>query len=75
MNNALLTYSRWNIEADDEGILVCRGEHEKHEHCEAHMERLSPQEVRAILNDMRDKLLDAHRMLTLQHAKIERLED
>jgi len=49
---------RWNFEADDDGLLVCRGQHEKHEHCEAHMERLPPHEALEIINALRSECLN-----------------
>ncbi len=52
-----VTYRRWNFEADDEGLLVCRGLHENSEHCEAHMERLSPHETLEIINALRAECL------------------
>ncbi len=54
---------RWNFEADDDGLLVCRGLHESGEHCEAHMERLSPHEVLEIVNAMRAQLLHVDAVL------------
>ena len=48
---------RWNFEADDDGLLVCRGRHEGHEHCEAYMERLSPHEALEIINALRSECL------------------
>ena len=48
---------RWNFEADDEGLLVCKGEHDKGERCEAHMERLSPHEALKIINELRAECL------------------
>lgn len=50
-------YRRWNFDADDNGLLVCRGEHESNEHCEAHMERLSTHEALAIINELRAECL------------------
>lgn len=50
-------YRSWNFEADDDGLLVCKGVHESSEHCEAHMERLSPHEALNIINELRDECL------------------
>lgn len=59
-NERLVSVSlrRWNFEADDDGLLVCRGQHESHEHCEAHMERLSPHEALEIINALRAECLN-----------------
>ncbi|MEE9315993.1 MAG: hypothetical protein V3U97_02680 [bacterium] len=50
-----MKYTRWNFDAYDEGILVCRDNHEKGQPCES--EDLSPYEVLEILDDMRAELL------------------
>lgn len=49
---------RWNFDADEKGILVCKGQHEWLEHCEAHMERLHPAEVLKIINELRSECLE-----------------
>lgn len=48
---------RWNFDADDDGVFVCKGLHESSDHCEAHMERMSPHEVLEVLNTMRAQAL------------------
>lgn len=52
-----VTYRRWNFDADDESVMVCKGEHESSDHCEAHMERLSPHEALEIINALRAECL------------------
>ena len=44
---------RWNFEADDDGLIVCREQHEKHESCEAHSERVTPHEALTIIRVLR----------------------
>jgi len=55
--DASVKYRRWNFDTDDEGLLVCRGLHDGNEHCEAHMERLSPSEALVIINALRSECL------------------
>ena len=43
---------RWNLAADDAGIVVCRDTHEKGEPCEAHQERISHKEVLSMLEEL-----------------------
>lgn len=50
-------YRRWNFDCDDDGIVVCKGDHEKSDHCEMHEVRLSPAETLAIITELRDGLL------------------
>lgn len=50
--------SRWNFEVDDDGILVCHGYHDKSDHCESHMERISNHEVIEIINSLRSEVLE-----------------
>lgn len=46
---------RWTFEADDEGLLVCRGDHDKVAGCEK--ERLSPRESLEIIEKLRAEAL------------------
>ena len=47
---------RWNFEEAEDGVSVCKGEHEKGQPCV--YEKLSPFEVVGIINKMRSKLLN-----------------
>lgn len=51
----LVKYRRYNFEATDTHVTVCRDNHEKGQPCE--YEELSPYEAVDILNDMRSSLL------------------
>lgn len=46
---------RWNFEATEDAITVCRDHHQKGQPCE--YEELSTYEVVDIINDLRSKLL------------------
>lgn len=66
----------WNFEADDESLMVCRGGHENSEHCEAHMERLSPHETLEIINSLRSKALELEARQSQQvHGETKYTED
>lgn len=65
---------RWNFDADDEGVLVCRTPHDRSESCIPFMERLSPYEVLEILNDLRAMCLELsvlRQQLPIEPSKIE----
>lgn len=47
---------RLNFDADDEGLLICWGRHEKAMPCE--YERLNPHEVLKLIEQMRSELLN-----------------
>lgn len=47
-------FYRWNFDADDDGLLICKGEHERSNGCT--MERVSPHETLQIVNLMRSRL-------------------
>lgn len=55
-----MKYSRWNFDADGDGILVCR-DHEKGQPCE--YEELGHYKVLEILDDMRSELLRMEMLL------------
>ena len=42
---------RWNFDADDQGLMVCRGDHGKAPACQ--MDRLSPYESLEVINSLR----------------------
>jgi hypothetical protein len=50
---------RWNFEATDSGIMVCRDHHDKGQPCE--YERKSPQETVQIIEDLRSAALQLAR--------------
>ncbi len=56
-----MKYSRYNFEATDTCVTVCKDEHNKGQPCE--YEELSPHEIVDIINDMRS-------MIPLQHTGI-----
>jgi hypothetical protein len=56
-----MKYRRFNFEATDSHVTVCRDNHEKGQPCE--YEELSPYEVVDILNDMRSSLLKVESLL------------
>ena len=45
-----MKYHRWNFEATDSGIVVCKNEHEKGHPCE--YEELTPKEAIKIIEEM-----------------------
>jgi len=48
-------YSRWNFQVSDDELLVCKGEHDKHDECI--YQKLDVNEILDILNDMRSRLI------------------
>jgi len=56
--------ARWNFEADDESVMVCRGQHERSDACE--YERLSSHQVLEILNSLRSRVLELEARIKLQ---------
>ena len=50
---------RWNFEATDSGIMVCRDHHDKGQPCE--YERMSPQEAVQLIEDLKSAALRASR--------------
>lgn len=50
-----MKYARWNFEANDDAVSVCKDEHDKGQPCE--YVELSPHEIVEILNDMRSQIL------------------
>lgn len=52
-----MDYKRWNFEANEDGVTVCKDEHDKGQPCE--YEELSSYEVVEIINNMRSKLIRA----------------
>lgn len=48
----MIIRKRWNLDADSEGIVVCKDTHEKGEPCEGHQERISHKEVLGMLEEL-----------------------
>lgn len=53
--------SRWNFEATDNDVLVCRALHEKGEECE--YEKMSPAEIVELLETYRRRTLKLQQVL------------
>ncbi|GEM_PF-5830347 len=65
-----MKYARWDFEATDSGLTVCKHNHDKGQPCE--YEDLTPHETLEILNDMRSKLLRVS--FLLQQIELAKLE-
>jgi hypothetical protein len=48
-------YRRWNFDADDDGVMACPGNHDKHEPCR--MAHICHHETLSILNAMRAQII------------------
>lgn len=59
--------ARWNFEATDDGVVVCRDTHEKGDKCE--YERMHPAEVVQLLNEYRARILELERLASLMIAE------
>jgi len=53
----MIDYHNWNFETDDEGVNVCKNNHEKGQPCE--YEQLNPDETLKIIDDLRAQLFKA----------------
>lgn len=56
--------ARWNYEATDTEVLVCREYHEKGEKCQ--YERMHPAEIVQMLNTYRSRILELERLVALR---------
>lgn len=61
----MIDYHRLNFDTDDEGVIVCKDNHEKGQSCE--YEQLSPDETLEIINDLRKQLFEAKEIIALVH--------
>lgn len=60
MNSPILDHChRWNFEAADSGVMVCRNHHEKGQPCE--FERMPPQEAVKLIEDLRSAAIQLSR--------------
>lgn len=58
-----MEHSRWNFDATDTDIVVCRDNHDKGDKCE--YERMHPAEVLQLLNQYRARILELERLAAL----------
>ncbi|MFY9326480.1 MAG: hypothetical protein WAO76_00430 [Georgfuchsia sp.] len=58
-----MEHARWNFDATDTDIVVCRDKHDKGDKCE--YERMHPEEVLQLLNQYRARILELDRLAAL----------
>jgi len=58
-----MEHARWNFDATDTDIVVCRDNHYKWEKCG--YERMPPEEVLQLLNQYRARILELERLAAL----------
>jgi len=59
---------RWNFEAREDGVYVCKGDHANTDCCQ--MEKLTQYEIVDILNELRAECLEYEAQMNYTHTKM-----